>query len=108
MKNQTERKSGGTQVSLNLFKIEFCVTRCTLTAAFPFCSCLTDRDQMDQLLVVSLREEKLNNSIEDLDRSLLQARNTLQAAYAEVQRLLLLRQQVRLLRTPRSWRSLLP
>uniref|UniRef100_H3CDE2 C2H2-type domain-containing protein n=1 Tax=Tetraodon nigroviridis TaxID=99883 RepID=H3CDE2_TETNG len=52
-----------------------------------------DRDQMDQLLVVSLREEKLNNSIEDLDRSLLQARNTLQAAYAEVQRLLLLRQQ---------------
>ncbi|CAF91116.1 unnamed protein product [Tetraodon nigroviridis] len=93
MKNQTERKSGGTQVSLNLFKIEFCVTRCTLTAAFPFCSCLTDRDQMDQLLVVSLREEKLNNSIEDLDRSLLQARNTLQAAYAEVQRLLLLRQQ---------------
>lgn len=49
---------------------------------------------MDQLLVVSLREEKLNNSLEDLDRSLFQARNTLQAAYAEVQRLLLLRQQV--------------
>lgn len=50
---------------------------------------------MDQLLVVSLREEKLNASVEDLDRSLLQARNSLQAAYAEVQRLLLLRQQVK-------------
>ncbi|TWW68702.1 Zinc finger protein 106 [Takifugu flavidus] len=51
------------------------------------------RDQMDQLLVVSLREEELNKSLEDLDRSLHQARNTLEAAYAEVQRLLLLRQQ---------------
>lgn len=50
---------------------------------------------MDQLLVVSLREEELNNSLEDLDRSLHQARNTLEAAYAEVQRLLLLRQQVK-------------
>lgn len=57
-----------------------------------------DQDQMDQLLVVSLREEELNNSLEVLDRSLLQARNTLEAAYAEVQRLLLLRQQVKTLK----------
>lgn len=60
---------------------------------------------MDQLLVVSLSEEKLNSSIEDLDRSLIQARNTLQAAYAEVQRLLLLRQQVRLPKKPSSGKS---
>lgn len=63
---------------------------------------------MDQLLVVSLREEKLNNSLEDLDKSLFQARNTLQAAYAEVQRLLLLKQQVKALKKPISWKSLMP
>lgn len=57
---------------------------------------------MDQLLDVSLREEKLNESLEDLDRSLFQARNTLQAAYAEVQRLLLLRQQVKPRKEPTS------
>lgn len=57
-----------------------------------------DQDQMDQLLVVSLREEELNNSLEVLDRSLLQAQNTLEAAYAEVQRLLLLKQQVKTLK----------
>ena len=49
---------------------------------------------MDQLLAVSLREEELCHSLQDLDKSLIQARNTLQAAYTEVQRLLLLRQQV--------------
>lgn len=49
---------------------------------------------MDQLLAVSLREEELSHSLQDLDKSLVQARNALQAAYAEVQRLLLLRQQV--------------
>ncbi|XP_047429120.1 zinc finger protein 106 [Mugil cephalus] len=52
-----------------------------------------DQDQMDQLLSVSLREEQLSNSLTDLDKSLIQARNALQATYAEVQRLLLLRQQ---------------
>ncbi|XP_030576667.1 zinc finger protein 106 isoform X2 [Archocentrus centrarchus] len=52
-----------------------------------------DQDQMDQLLAVSLREEELSQSLQDLDRSLVQARNALQAAYAEVQRILLLRQQ---------------
>ncbi len=49
---------------------------------------------MDQLLAVSLREEELSHSLQDLDKSLVQARNALQAAYTEVQRLLLLRQQV--------------
>lgn len=49
---------------------------------------------MDQLLAVSLREEQLSNSLQDVDNSLIQARNDLQAAYAEVQRLMLLRHQV--------------
>ncbi|XP_023134945.2 zinc finger protein 106 isoform X1 [Amphiprion ocellaris] len=52
-----------------------------------------DHSSMDQLLVVSLREEELSHSLQDLDQSLFQARNALQAAYAEVQRLMLLRQQ---------------
>ncbi|KAI3364223.1 hypothetical protein L3Q82_011026 [Scortum barcoo] len=52
-----------------------------------------DQGQMDQLLAVSLREEELSHSLQDLDKSLVQARNALQAAYAEFQRLLLLRQQ---------------
>lgn len=49
---------------------------------------------MDQLLAVSLREDELSHSLQDLDKSLVQARNALQAAYTEVQRLLLLKQQV--------------
>ncbi|XP_070705518.1 zinc finger protein 106-like [Pempheris klunzingeri] len=52
-----------------------------------------DQNQMDQLLAVSLREEELSHSLQDLDMSLIQARNALQAAYTEVQRLMLLRQQ---------------
>ncbi|XP_069029816.1 zinc finger protein 106-like [Embiotoca jacksoni] len=52
-----------------------------------------DQDQMDKLLAVSLREEELSHSLQDMDKSLVQARNALQAAYAEVQRLLLMRQQ---------------
>lgn len=49
---------------------------------------------MEQLLAVSLREEELSHSLQDLDTSLVQARNALQAAYTEVHRLLLLKQQV--------------
>ncbi|XP_029902441.1 zinc finger protein 106 [Myripristis murdjan] len=52
-----------------------------------------DQGQIDQLLAVSLREEELSHSLQDVDSSLLQARGALQAAYAEVQRLLLLKQQ---------------
>ncbi|XP_076612027.1 zinc finger protein 106-like isoform X2 [Chaetodon auriga] len=52
-----------------------------------------DQEQMNQLLAVSLREEELSHSLQALDLSLVEARNALQAAYTEVQRLLLLRQQ---------------
>ncbi|XP_029965348.1 uncharacterized protein LOC115401359 [Salarias fasciatus] len=51
------------------------------------------QDQMDQLLTVSLREEELSHTLQDLDSSLIQARDALQAAYMEVQRIVLLKQQ---------------
>uniref|UniRef100_A0A8C9WHC0 Zinc finger protein 106 n=1 Tax=Scleropages formosus TaxID=113540 RepID=A0A8C9WHC0_SCLFO len=54
-----------------------------------------ERSQVDQLLAVSLREEELNTSLEALDKSLVQARAALQVAYMEVQRLLVLKQQVK-------------
>ncbi|KAM9556352.1 zinc finger protein 106 isoform 1-T5 [Guaruba guarouba] len=53
-----------------------------------------ERSQVDQLLAISLREEELNKSLHSVDSSLLQARAALQAAYVEVQRLLVLKQQV--------------
>ncbi|KAL1258126.1 hypothetical protein QQF64_011370 [Cirrhinus molitorella] len=53
-----------------------------------------ERSQVDQLLAVSLREEELNNSLQAVDNSLIQARAALQAAYLEVQRLLMVKQQV--------------
>uniref|UniRef100_A0A8C2JPQ1 Zinc finger protein 106a n=1 Tax=Cyprinus carpio TaxID=7962 RepID=A0A8C2JPQ1_CYPCA len=54
-----------------------------------------ERSQVDQLLAVSLREEELNKSLQAVDNSLIQARAALQAAYLEVQRLLMVKQQVR-------------
>uniref|UniRef100_A0A1A7YI63 Zinc finger protein 106 homolog n=1 Tax=Iconisemion striatum TaxID=60296 RepID=A0A1A7YI63_9TELE len=54
----------------------------------------SDQSQMDQLLAVSIREDELSCSLQDLDKSLIQARTALQAAYAEVQRLLLLKEQM--------------
>lgn len=53
-----------------------------------------ERSQVDQLLAVSLREEELNGSLQAVDNSLIQARAALQAAYLEVQRLLMVKQQV--------------
>ncbi|KAF4102460.1 zinc finger protein 106 [Onychostoma macrolepis] len=53
-----------------------------------------ERSQVDQLLAVSLREEELNGSLQAVDNNLIQARAALQAAYLEVQRLLLVKQQV--------------
>ncbi|XP_026565353.1 zinc finger protein 106 isoform X1 [Pseudonaja textilis] len=53
-----------------------------------------ERSQVDQLLVISLREEELSKSLPCVDESLLQARAALQAAYIEVQRLLVLKQQI--------------
>ena len=60
----------------------------------PFCFVLTERSQVDQLLNISLREEALNKSLQCVDNNLLQARAALQTAYVEVQRLLMLKQQV--------------
>ncbi|KAM5240803.1 zinc finger protein 106 isoform 1-T1 [Hipposideros larvatus] len=53
-----------------------------------------ERSQVDQLLNISLREEELSKSLHCMDNSLLQARAALQTAYVEVQRLLMLKQQI--------------
>lgn len=53
-----------------------------------------ERSQVDQLLNISLKEEELNNSLQDVDNNLSQARAALQAAYMEVQRLMILKQQI--------------
>lgn len=53
-----------------------------------------ERSQVDQLLNISLREEELSKSLQCLDNNLLQARAALQTAYVEVQRLLMLKQQI--------------
>ncbi|KAL4630392.1 zinc finger protein 106-like [Arapaima gigas] len=50
--------------------------------------------QVDQLLAVSLREEELNSSLQKLENSLIQARAALQSAYMEMQRLLMVKQQI--------------
>uniref|UniRef100_A0A8C7DCS9 Zinc finger protein 106 n=1 Tax=Oncorhynchus kisutch TaxID=8019 RepID=A0A8C7DCS9_ONCKI len=52
-----------------------------------------ERLQVDHLLAVSLREEDLSRSLQGVDNSLIQARAALQAAYMEVQRLLVVKQQ---------------
>lgn len=56
-----------------------------------FCA---ERLQIDQLLAVSLREEEMSRSLQTLDTSLIQARSALEAAYVEVQRLMVVKQQV--------------
>ncbi|XP_034968144.1 zinc finger protein 106 isoform X1 [Zootoca vivipara] len=53
-----------------------------------------ERSQVDQLLSISLREEELSKSLHCVDGSLVPARAALQAAYIEVQRLLVLKQQI--------------
>ncbi|XP_045142433.1 zinc finger protein 106 isoform X2 [Echinops telfairi] len=53
-----------------------------------------ERSQVDQLLTISLREEELSKSLQCMDSNLLQARAALQTAYVEVQRLLMLKQQI--------------
>uniref|UniRef100_A0A8D3A8Q2 Zinc finger protein 106 n=1 Tax=Scophthalmus maximus TaxID=52904 RepID=A0A8D3A8Q2_SCOMX len=54
-----------------------------------------ERLQIDQLLAVSLREEELSRSLQTVDTGLIQARAALEAAYMEVQRLMVVKQQVR-------------
>lgn len=56
---------------------------------------VSERLQIDQLLAVSLREDELSRSLQTVDASLIQARAALQAAYMEVQRLVMVKQQVR-------------
>ncbi|KAL3049608.1 hypothetical protein OYC64_008961 [Pagothenia borchgrevinki] len=53
-----------------------------------------ERLQIDQLLAVSLREEELSHSLQTVDSSLIQARAALEAAYLEVQRLMVVKQQM--------------
>lgn len=53
-----------------------------------------ERSQVDQLLNISLREEELSHSLQGVDDNLLQARAAFQAAYMEVQRLMVLKQQI--------------
>ncbi|XP_040854028.1 zinc finger protein 106-like isoform X2 [Ochotona curzoniae] len=53
-----------------------------------------ERSQVDQLLNISLREEELSKSLQCMDNNLVQARAALQTAYIEVQRLLMLKQQI--------------
>ncbi|KAM6445405.1 zinc finger protein 106 [Rhynochetos jubatus] len=53
-----------------------------------------ERSQVDQLLAISLKEEELSKSLHSVDSSLLQARSALHAAYVEVQRFLVLKQQI--------------
>ncbi|XP_061600282.1 zinc finger protein 106 [Cololabis saira] len=52
-----------------------------------------ERLQIDQLLAVSLREEELSRSLQTVDTSLIKARAALEAAYLEVQRLMMAKQQ---------------
>ncbi|KAM9787047.1 zinc finger protein 106 isoform 1-T1 [Syngnathus typhle] len=53
-----------------------------------------DRLQIDQLLAVSLREEELSRSLQTAETNLIQARVALEAAYMEVQRAVLVKQQI--------------
>ncbi|XP_008296494.1 zinc finger protein 106 [Stegastes partitus] len=53
-----------------------------------------ERLQIDQLLAVSLREDELSRSLQTVDASLIQARAALEAAYLEVQRLMVVKQQM--------------
>ncbi|XP_077395454.1 zinc finger protein 106 isoform X2 [Festucalex cinctus] len=53
-----------------------------------------DRLQIDQLLAVSLREEELSRSLQTAETQLVQARTALEAAYMEVQRAIIVKQQI--------------
>ncbi|XP_067470820.1 zinc finger protein 106 isoform X3 [Thunnus thynnus] len=53
-----------------------------------------ERFHIDQLLAVSLREEELSRSLQTVDTNLIQARAALEAAYMEVQRLMVVKQQM--------------
>ncbi|XP_047657917.1 uncharacterized protein LOC125139072 [Tachysurus fulvidraco] len=54
----------------------------------------TPKSQVNELLVISLREVELCGSLEDVDRRLLRAQAALQTAFMEVQRLQMMKQEV--------------
>uniref|UniRef100_A0A3B4B8Z3 C2H2-type domain-containing protein n=1 Tax=Periophthalmus magnuspinnatus TaxID=409849 RepID=A0A3B4B8Z3_9GOBI len=54
-----------------------------------------ERSHIMELLAVSLREDELSRSLLSLDTDLIKARAALEAAYVEVQRLMIAKQQVR-------------
>ncbi|KAK2864333.1 hypothetical protein Q7C36_003487 [Tachysurus vachellii] len=54
----------------------------------------TPKSQVNELLVMSLREVELCSSLEDVDSRLLRAEAALQTAFMEVQRLQMIKQQV--------------
>ncbi|XP_077587843.1 zinc finger protein 106 [Stigmatopora nigra] len=54
----------------------------------------TERVHIDQLLAVSLREEELSRSLQVADANLVRARAVLDAAYVEVQRVMVVKQQI--------------
>lgn len=58
------------------------------------CLVLPDQELVNKLLAMSMQEDELSQSMQNLGTSFIKARSVLQAAYTEVQRLLLLRQQV--------------
>lgn len=62
--------------------------------SFVCCGVDAERFHIDQLLAVSLREEELSRSLQSVDTSLIQARAALQAAYMEVQRVMVMKEQV--------------
>ncbi|XP_054912997.1 zinc finger protein 106 [Poeciliopsis prolifica] len=53
-----------------------------------------ERLHIDQLLAVSLREEELSQSLQNVDANLIQARAALEAAFLELQRLMMVKQQI--------------
>ncbi|XP_055011915.1 zinc finger protein 106 [Boleophthalmus pectinirostris] len=55
---------------------------------------VADRSHIEELLVVSLREDELSRSLLSLDTNLIKARAALEAAYVEVQRLMMAKQQM--------------
>ncbi|KAM8834179.1 zinc finger protein 106 [Synchiropus picturatus] len=53
-----------------------------------------ERSHIDQLLVVSLREEELSRSMQTVETNLIQARAALEAAYRDVQQFMVMKQQI--------------
>ncbi|KAE8290310.1 Zinc finger protein 106 [Larimichthys crocea] len=87
----TEQERG--EERLGIFQVQRLPAWSTITKEGRFKS-KKERLQIDQLLAVSLREEELSHSLQTVDTSLIQARAALEAAYIEVQRLMVVKQQM--------------